>query len=215
KRHYPAPLSNDRRGTRAGIESITLDAVRAFHQRRFGPRGTILSVAGNIDWEPLRRQVERLLGDWQGAPDTSLQLTPPSGRVTHLAKETTQTQIGIAYPSVPIGHPEYYAALGAVNILSGGMSARLFTEVREKRGLCYAVSASYATFKDRASVLCYAGTTNERAQQTLDVTLGELLRLKDGIEPEEVERVQAGLKSSLIMQEESTSARAGSLASDW
>src|SRR5438132_7221578 len=95
------------------------------------------------------------------------------------------------------------------------MSARLFTEVREKRGLCYSVWASYSTFKDRASVLCYAGTTNERAQETLDVTLGELKRLQDGIEAEEVQRVQAGLKSSLIMQEESTSARAGSLASDW
>ena len=51
---------------------------------------------------------------------------------------------------------------------------RLFTEVREKRGLCYAVWASYQTFKDRASVICYAGTTNERAQETLDVTLREL-----------------------------------------
>jgi predicted Zn-dependent peptidase len=95
------------------------------------------------------------------------------------------------------------------------MSARLFTEVREKRGLCYAVWASYQTFKDRASVLCYAGTTNERAQETLDVTLAELRRLQDGVEPEEVARVQAGLKSALIMQEESTSARAGTLASDW
>ena len=65
------------------------------------------------------------------------------------------------------------------------------------------------TFKDRASVICYAGTTNERAQDTLDVTLGELKRLIDGIDSEEVERVRAGLKSSLIMQEESTSARAG------
>jgi predicted Zn-dependent peptidase len=95
------------------------------------------------------------------------------------------------------------------------MSARLFTEVREKRGLCYAVWASYQTFKDRACVLCYAGTTNERAQETLDVTLNELVRLQDGIDADEVQRVQAGLKSSLIMQEESTSARAGALASDW
>jgi predicted Zn-dependent peptidase len=116
---------------------------------------------------------------------------------------------------VPITHPDYYAAIGAVNVLSGGMSARLFTEVREKRGLCYAVSASYSGFKDRASVICYAGTTNERAQETLDVTLGELKRLRDGIEAEEVERVQAGLKSSQIMAEESTSSRAGTLASDW
>ncbi len=138
----------------------------------------------------------------------------PTGSA-HLSKETTQTQIALAYPSVPIGHPEYYAALGAVNVLSGGMSARLFTEVREKRGLCYSVWASYQTFKDRASILAYAGTTNERAQETLDVMVAELQRLENGIQDEEVERVQAGLKSSLIMQEESTSARAGTLASDW
>jgi predicted Zn-dependent peptidase len=102
-----------------------------------------------------------------------------------------------------------------VQVLSGGMGARLFTEVREKRGLCYSVYASYQTFKDRACVLCYAGTTNERAQETLDVTMNELRRLQEGITPDEVERVQAGLKSSVIMQEESTSARAGVLASDW
>src|SRR5207245_6481974 len=148
-------------------------------------------------------------------PEPPLALGPEPVKQDHITKETTQTQIGIAYPSVPAGDPDYYAAQGAVNVLSGGMSARLFTEVREKRGLCYAVWASYQTFKDRASVLCYAGTTNERAQETLDVTLGELKRLKEGIAPEEVERVQAGLKSSLIMQQESTSERAASIASDW
>jgi predicted Zn-dependent peptidase len=215
RRHYPAPLGQDRRGTRQGISSLTAAVLRDHYQRLFHPRGTILSVAGNIKWEPLRDQVEQLFGDWKGAEEPSLKLNPPLSPHDHISKETTQTQIGIAYPSVPIGHDDYYAAQGAVNVLSGGMSARLFTEVREKRGLCYAVWASYQTFKDRASVVCYAGTTNERAQETLDVTLGELKRLQEGIEPEEVERVQAGLKSSLIMQEESTSARAGTLASDW
>jgi predicted Zn-dependent peptidase len=174
-----------------------------------------LSVAGNLEWEPLREHVEKLFGDWQGAESPALQLGPGPANRVHIQKETTQTQIALAYASAPIGHPDYYAALGAVNVLSGGMSARLFTEVREKRGLCYAVWATYQTFKDRASILCYAGTTNERAQETLDVTVEELTRLQEGIEPEEVQRVQAGLKSALIMQEESTSARAGTLASDW
>jgi predicted Zn-dependent peptidase len=215
KRHYPAPLGQDRRGTREGIERLTAGVVRKHYQRLFRPRGTIVSVAGNIEWGPLRDQVERLFGDWDGGEEPTLKLRKPAASGSHIAKDTTQTQIAIACDSVPIGHPDYYAALGAVNVLSGGMSARLFTEVREKRGLCYAVWATYQTFRDRASILCYAGTTNERAQETLDVTLHELTRLKDGIDKEEVERVQAGLKSSLIMQEESTSARAGTLASDW
>jgi predicted Zn-dependent peptidase len=213
--HYPPPLGQDRRGTEEGINSLDVEIIRGHYKRLFTPRGSIIAVAGNIDWQPLRDQVARLFGDWQGPASPPLVLGQAGERRAHLVKETAQTQIGIAYDSVPIGHADYYAAIGAVNVLSGGMSARLFTEVREKRGLCYAVSASYSGFKDRASVICYAGTTNERAQETLEVTLAELMRLQEGIEAEEVERVQAGLKSSLIMQEESTSARAGSLASDW
>jgi predicted Zn-dependent peptidase len=215
RRHYPTPLGHDRRGNREGIESLKIDVIRSHFQRHFQPRGSILSVAGNIQWPKLRDQVGRLFGDWKGNHEPALELGKPLPPHEHIDKETTQTQIGIAYPSVPIGHEDYYAAQGAVNVLSGGMSARLFTEVREKRGLCYAVWASYQTFKDRASVVCYAGSTNERAQETLDVTLQELKRLQNGIEQEEVDRVKAGLKSSLIMQEESTSARAGTLASDW
>jgi predicted Zn-dependent peptidase len=214
-RHYPSPLGHDRRGTVSGIENLTIKKIRNHYQRLFSPRGTIISVAGNIEWEPLRDQAGQLFGDWAGDDEPTLKLGTQPSRRAHLGKETTQTQIALAYASVPIGDRDYYAAMGAVNVLSGGMSARLFTEVREKRGLCYAVWASYQTFKDRASVLCYAGTTNERAQETLDVMVGELRRLQEGIEPEEVERVQAGLKSALIMQEESTSARAGTLASDW
>src|SRR5207248_9851893 len=126
--------------------------------------------------------------DWQAGPEASVALQTPVGGRIHLQKDTTQTQIAIAYPSVPFGHPEYYAAQGAVQVLSGGMGARLFTEVREKRGLCYSVSASYQTFKEVACVLCYAGTKTERAQETLDVTLDVLLRLQEGVEQEEVER---------------------------
>lgn len=215
RRHYPHPLGNDRRGTPEGLERLTAEKVRDHYRKVFRPRGTILSVAGNVEWGPLRDRVGELFGDWQGGPEPALNLRPAPGGTAHLTKDTTQTQIAIAYPTVPFGHADYYAAQGAVQVLSGGMSARLFTEVREKRGLCYAVWASYQTFKDLAAVVCYAGTTNERAQETLDVTLQELHRLKDGVEGEEVERVRAGLKSSLIMQEESTSARAGALASDW
>ena len=215
RRHYPSPLGQDRRGTKAGINSLNAEVIRSHYRRLFTPLGTIISVAGNIEWKELKGEVNRLFCDWDGPPPPPLKVGKQPAKRAHLPKETQQTQIAIAYPSVPIGHPDYYAALGAVNVLSGGMSARLFTEVREKRGLCYAVWATYTTFKDRASVLCYAGTTNERAQETLDVTLGELQRLQEGISADEVERVQAGLKSSLIMQEESTSARAGTLASDW
>src|SRR5262249_44004315 len=102
RRHYPPPLGQDRRGTREGIEGTSVQDVRRFYERLFRARGTILSVAGNIDWEPLRDQVDRLFGDWNGGDEPEFQLGPLPPKQEHLTKETTQTQIGIAYPSVPI-----------------------------------------------------------------------------------------------------------------
>ncbi len=215
KRHYPRPLGNDHRGTVEGVSALTIEELRDRHKRLFRPGGAILAVAGNFEWGALRDQVGRLFGDWQGDAPAPPPIGERGEKRAHIEKDLAQTQIAAAYASVPVGQPEYYAAMGAVHVLSGGMSSRLFTEVREKRALCYSVWASYQTFKDRASVIAYAGTTNERAQETFDVMMGELRRLPDGIETEEVERVQAGLKSSLIMQQESTSARALALASDW
>ena len=215
RRYHPSPYNRNHYGTAEGIAALTPDAVRAFHAARFRPGGAILSVAGKIEWEPLKEQVGRLFGDWSGTADPLAGLVESSRESGHIEKETNQTQIGIAFPSAPFGSPDFYPARGAINVLSGGMSSRLFTEVREKRGLCYSVSASYDLVKDRAAVVCYAGTRSEKAQETLDVTIGELRRLKDGVSDEEIDRVKAGLKTSLIMQQESTSARAGSMASDW
>ncbi len=95
------------------------------------------------------------------------------------------------------------------------MSSRLFTEVREKRGLCYTVYAAYNSLRDEGRVISYAGTSTERAQETLDVMLTELVRLADGIDEHELRRLKARVRSALIMQQEITSARAGSMAADW
>ena len=95
------------------------------------------------------------------------------------------------------------------------MSARLFTEVRERRGLCYSVYATYHTLLDRGAVFSYAGTNADRAQETLDVTLGELLRLRKVIEPHELDRLKARIKSALVMQQESSSGRSATIARDW
>jgi predicted Zn-dependent peptidase len=95
------------------------------------------------------------------------------------------------------------------------MSSRLFTEIREKRGLCYTVYASCHSLRDRGSVLTYAGTSTERAQETLDVLLSELMQLTDGVHGDELQRLKARIKSSLIMQQESSAARCASMATDW
>ncbi|QJW99661.1 Mitochondrial processing peptidase-like protein [Frigoriglobus tundricola] len=215
RRYYPAPINKDRRGVAEDIEALTIDAVRVHFRRFVRPNGAILSVAGNIEWEPLKAQVERLFARWEPGSGAEVRPEPHTAASAHIHKDTQQTQIALAFPSVPVTDPDYYNARAAASVLSGGMSSRLFTEVREKRGLCYSVYAFHETFKTQGTMLAYAGTRAERAQETLDVTLAELKRLKDGIEADEIDRVKAGLKSSLIMQEESTGARAGAIATDW
>lgn len=215
RRCYPTPWSLPAEGSYAGLDRLTHLDVKRHYERTFGPAGVILGVAGKVDPEEIRQTVEKLFGDWTGPARPVIQDGNRGATVDHISHESTQTQIGLAYDSVPYSHPQYFEAWGAVSVLSGGSSSRLFTEVREKRGLCYSVYATLHSLKHEARVLCYAGSTSDRAQETLDVMLQEIDRLKGGIGEDELARCKARAKSSLIMQQESSSARAGSLASDW
>jgi predicted Zn-dependent peptidase len=215
RRHFPEPWGRPSHGEMEAVEKTSLDDIRGYFARSYRPNGAIVGVAGRFDWEALRDLVGRLLGDWQPQPAAGPVEGPPGRKYDHLPFDSNQTQIGIAYPAVPYRHPDYYRAWGGVGVLSGGMSSRLFTEVREKRGLCYSVYASYHTLLDRGAVFCYAGTTAQRAQETLDVMLGELARLAKGVEPHELNRLKARIKSALIMQQESSAARSSSIARDW
>ena len=216
KRHFPDPWGRPSPGTLEDVAAITPEILRAFHQAHYQPRGAILAVAGALDWDRLQEGVGQMFADWEPRPEPKIDLVPTGPRREHLTKETQQTQIALAYPTVTVTDPDYYQARAMIGVLGGYSSARLFTEVREKRGLCYTVYASYESQKDRAAVICYAGTSTDRAQETLDVTLDEIRRLgRDGLDGEELDTMRAGLKSSLIMQQESSMSRAGSLASDW
>ncbi len=215
RRAYPEPWGRPSQGTSEGILSCDGSDVRNHYSQHYRPDGCILGIAGLFDWDSLVEQVEALFGDWKSEGAGSISDSPIDVGSSHIEYQSNQSHIGIAFPSVPYRHPDYLRAWTAVGILSGGMSSRLFTEVREKRGLCYTVSASLQTQRERARVLCYAGTTAERAQETLDVTFAELVRLEKGVSQAELDRLKARIKSGLIMQQESTSARSGSIARDW
>lgn len=212
---YGDPLGRSAAGTLAGVEAASEADVRKYFDATFHPSGAILSVAGKFAWPELRDHAAALFADWVVRPLPELDDVPAVERFRHLPQASSQTHIAIAYPSVPYSHPDYYEARAAIGVLSDGMSSRLFTEVRENRGLCYAVQASCHSLRDRGSVFCYAGTTTERAQETLEVVLAELLRLADGIAPDELDRLKAKLKSSLIMQQESSPSRSNAIAADW
>jgi predicted Zn-dependent peptidase len=215
RRRYPDPWGRSSHGDEEGLRAIKIDDIRKFHAHHYRPNGTILAVAGNFEWQRLCDEVERLFADWKTAGDAPPTASNGHALANHISFESSQSHVGIAYPTIPYKHPDYFQAWAAVGVLSSGSSSRLFTEVREKRGLCYTVNASLHTQRERAAVFCYAGTTAERAQETLDVTIGELHRLAQGIEANELDRLKARIKSSLIMQQESSSSRSGALAREW
>ncbi len=133
----------------------------------------------------------------------------------HEHDPSEQVHIALRWDSVPATHPDAVLQKAAVAILSGGMSGRLFTEVREKRGLCYSVYAGYGGHHDRGGVYAYAGTTAPRAQETLDVLVYELRRLHaEPVGGDEFRRAMVGMKSRLVMSGESTSARASAISLD-
>ena len=215
KRGYSAPWALPTEGSLGDVLNITAEAIQSHYDSYFSPNGVILGVAGHVDPAEIESVVRECFSDWEAKPKSQIELREMPEMPSHLRHNSTQTHIGISYPSVPFKHEKYYDAWAAVSVLSGGMSSRLFTKVREERGLCYSIGASLVGFPDEGRVRCYAGTTAERAQETLDVTLEELENLKNGIEERELERCKVRAKSSLIMQQESTISRAGSIARDW
>ena len=215
RRTYPLPWGLPTEGSLDDLANISPEVLRSHYARCLQPDKCIIGIAGHVDCSEMIAVVEECFGDWPSQTPLTVETTPSGPRLDHIEFESTQTHIGIAFDAVPYRDERYYDAWAAVGVLSGGMSSRLFTEVREKRGLCYSVSASLNSLPTEGRILCYAGTTTERAQETLDVTLQEIQRLPEGILPAELDRCKARAKSSLIMQQESTSARASALAKDW
>lgn len=215
QRFYGDPIGRSSTGTMESIASINSDDVRTFFENAYRPNDAIISVAGKINWNELCETVDRLFSDWQPKTLTPSPEVAPSHGSHHIEFESQQTQIALAYNSIPYSHPDYFLARTAVGALSGGMSSRLFSEVREKRGLCYAVGASMHSSLVEGCVVGSSGTTAERAQETLDVMMQEIQRLEKGITDDELARVKVQVRSAMVMQQESSRARAGSNVGDW
>jgi predicted Zn-dependent peptidase len=202
-------------GRKEDLEKLTIDLMKADHTDRYQAHGAILAVAGNIDFSVLKAEVEKHFGDWTSRPTDPVKIMPPPGKFHHEDQKSEQTHIGLAYPSISETSDDYYVVRIATEVLSGGMSGRLFTEIREKRALVYNVWAGYTALKDQGSIMAYAGTSNDRAQATLDCLVAEIHRLSEGVTQAELDRAKIGLKASTIMQGESTSSRCGAIAHDF
>lgn len=215
ERFYPEPLGTNPVGRIDELEKLQPGQASLFVQRNFNPAAAIVGVAGKYDFDKVCDKMEKLFGDMPASDQPEVSVGQTGQKYTHIAHDGAQVHLGLMTPTVLPGDADYYKVRLAISVLSGGMSSRLFTEVREKRGLCYAVGASYDGLKTAAGIGCYAGTTPDKAQQTLDVIMQEFARLKESISEQEMARARAGLKSAMIMQGESSSSRAMAIGGDY
>lgn len=223
ERHLPSPMNRSGMGTPEGLRSLTRAELVQTWSRLAKPGGSVFAAAGAVDAGALQDALDGLLGDWSGSTrEPAVGATPARG-YAHEEDETNQVQIIVVHdaPAEASGGGVNREALlerVVIAVLSGGMSGRLFSEVREKRGLCYSVSAGYRGDRDYGLVSAYVGTTPERAQESLDVLVSELRRITSAegkITGEEFARAIVGIRSGLVFSGESTGARAASLAADW
>ena len=215
EKFYPAPLGRSIEGDIDQIKALTPEKAKELVKDNYNPAGTIFTVAGKYDFKAVCKQLEKIFAASEKKPFKAIKIGTKGEKYTHIHNDGAQVHIGLMTETVKPTDKDYYNVRGAVSVLSGSMSSRLFTEVREKRGLCYAVAARYHCLKEAAGISCYAGTTPEKAQETIDVIMTEFNRLSDGISEEELQRAKVGLKSALILQSESSSSRAGAIGSDY
>ena len=109
RRFYPEPWGRSSLGEQEALETIELDEIRDFVRRQFQPQGTVLGVAGRVEWEPLKEQVGRLFGGWRAANGADFDEHPARGGYLHVPFDSAQTHVGIAYASVPYRHEDYFA----------------------------------------------------------------------------------------------------------
>lgn len=213
--HMPSPFNRHSFGQRDVIENCSLDDLHKAWQERCTADGTIISAAGAVDPQSLREQLNDLLKGWSGKQSEPTKEQEAQRGTHHLEQDSAQVHIGIAMDAPRESDKASMLERVAIAVLSGGSSGRLFTEVRQKRSLCYSVGASYSAGRDRGLITVYSGTTPERYQETLEVCLAEIKKLEKGVDADELQRAITGIKSHLIMQGESTTARASAIAQDY
>ncbi len=210
-------FGNDVLGTRESVSGINRDQVVEYWRARYTPNNVILAVAGKFDWEPLLETVDRLTAGWEPGQGR-LTLEEPGINPTTTVYEMpgAQENLTFAFPGVPNADPMYYPAALVSMVLGGGMNSRLFTEVREKRGLAYSVGARFDGMEKTGLTRVVAGTQPERASETLEVVQAELAKLEEhGVTPDELELAKTRLKSRVVMNSESTGNRMMSIGRDW
>lgn len=214
ERFFPAPFNRSGLGRPEGIAAASIERLRGAWCERIVPGGSILGICGNVRLDDVAGTLEGLTAGWSGRATEPRESAPAAGGTLHVPTPSAQSHVAMALWAPPESSPDALRHRFAVRILGGEASSRLFTEVREKRGLCYSVGAGASLGRDRGITTIYAGSTPERAATTLRQIRNELERFATGVTGVEFDRAVTGFKSRLVMQGESTAARASTIATD-
>ena len=186
--------------------------LAGFVTEHYGPERMIVAGAGAIEPEAVLRDVERLFGHLRPRP--ALRALPArfSGRERREVRDLEQVHVALAFEAPGVRDDAAYVAQIYATALGGGMSSRLFQELRERRGLCYTIFAQAGAYEDTGLITLYAGTGEDQIRELADLTVDELRRAAEGLSVAELERARAQMKAGLLMGLESPSARAERLA---
>ena len=200
-------LGNSILGTEEIINGISRDAVVQYKQSRYRPDDIIVSAAGNVNHEELvalvAAEFSTLSSSWK--PD-GYGFRPKGGRRLNLCeRDLEQTLICMGTRALQQDHPDRYAMHLLTTILGGGMSSRLFQEVREKKGLAYSVYSYVISHADSGALVVYSGTEQKHCREVIDIALTEMKRLKhEPVTLVELDSAREQLKGKLLMSLESS-----------
>src|SRR6266487_425817 len=209
------PLGRPILGTPDTVRQFSREALQTRFREWFAPIHLLVTAAGNVPHEKVLELVQREFGHL--APTNGLEHhdPPKTGAPIHVErkKDLEQVHLCIGVPSLPIAHERRFGIAVLNNLLGGGMSSRLFQNIREKRGLAYAVFSELTPYSDAGMMTIYAGTATETVGHVIDLTIQEFRALKESpVTEEELRRSKNHLKGSLMLSLESTSSRMSNLA---
>lgn len=210
------PLAPPILGTPESITTMTRETICGYWARRYSPESTVIAAAGRIDHDTLVEAVGNAFGAWQGSAGGRELSTPETEeRVSVRHRDTEQAHLILGGPSLTRDDDRRYALLIADHVLGGGMSSRLFHEIRESRGLAYAVHAFRMPFTDAGANAVYVGTTPSQTAEVLKLVRGEMDRMMEsGITDDEMQRAKGHMKGSLAISLEDADGRMNRLGRD-
>lgn len=202
------PLALPILGTEEKLRTMSSEHLREYMQKHYTIENTVISVAGNID-DGVIQLLEKYFGDFSNRGEVAVPSAPAFlGGLEYRRKKTEQNHICLSFPGLPIGDDKQYAMALLNNAIGGGMSSRLFQEIREKRGLAYSVYSYHSSHADSGLFTVYAGTAPRQTQEVLDLTKEILADVSvNGMTDKELSKGKEQLKGSLILSLESTGSR--------